>query len=176
TVARLKPSPHVHFETRSNSSRLSNPLPVAAELLRGTRGKRLRRQRRIRRAARARPRPADDPALWRLAGEPEPTPDAGLRAVAHARAAVRMRRDPHRTANRRAGDPDRAGLAVPLLHLVLGERGDLPLVLLELRRDPAHLEAERILHLGIEIEEVVLVGQRRLLDVGAVGAVGILLD
>ena len=73
-------------------------------------------------------------------------------------------------------DLNRAGRAVPLLHLVLRELGDLPLVLLELAGDADDRKPERILHDRIEIEEVVLVRQRRLLDVRAVRAVGVLLD
>ena len=53
---------------------------------------------------------------------------------------------------------------------------NLPLVVLEVGRDTAHREAERILHDGIEIEVVVFVGQRRLLQVRRVAPIGVLLD
>ena len=52
----------------------------------------------------------------------------------------------------------------------------LLLVVLVVGGDADHRKAERVLHVGIEVEQVVLVGQRRLLQIGDVPAVGVLLD
>src|SRR5262249_28623540 len=70
----------------------------------------------------------------------------------------------------------RARLHEPLRHLVLDEDAELLLVVLVVSGDADHGEAERILHGGVEVERVVLVGQRRLLQIGKVPAVGVLLD
>ena len=69
--------------------------------------------------------------------KPQRVDDVRLGVVAHARAAVRVRRGAHR-ANSALLGRHRARRPEPLRHLVLDEGGHLPLVLLVLGRDPAH--------------------------------------
>src|SRR5580765_7916992 len=99
-------------------------------MLGGAPGKRLRRERRIASAARAHYRRAEHAEVGHLVRKAEAIDDVGFLVVAHARAAVRVRRYAHRAANRRTLNGDRARFSIPLLHLVLREGGDLPLVVL----------------------------------------------
>src|SRR6516164_5449103 len=79
-------------------------------------------------------------------------------------------------ADRPTLDRDCPRLSIPLLHLVLGERRDLALVVLELGGDAADRESKGIFDGGVEIEIVVFVWQRGLLNISVVGPIGILLD
>src|SRR4030088_246672 len=123
-------------------------------MLSGAPRERLRGERRVARPARAHHRRAEDTKVRRFVREPPAVDDVRVRVVAHAGAAVRVRRHAHRAADWRALDRDSAGLAIPLLHLVLDERGDLALVLFVLRGDTTDRIAERILYNRIEIEKV----------------------
>ncbi|PYQ80719.1 MAG: hypothetical protein DMG03_21870 [Acidobacteria bacterium] len=150
--------------------------PVGDQVLGGPPGERLHGERRIVRAARPHRRGAEDAEIWRLMRKAPAIDDVGRGIVAHARSAVRVRADSHRAADRRALNRDRARFAIPLLHFSLREQRYASFVLLELRGDAADREAERILHDGIEIDVVVLVRERRLLDVRGVRSIGVLLD
>src|SRR2546423_7735622 len=107
-----------------------DPFPVRDEMFGRAPRERLDGERRVARAARAHHRRAEHAEVRRLVCEPPAIDDVRLGAVAHARAAVRVRRHAHRAAHRRALHGHCAGRAIPLLHLVLRERGDLPLVVL----------------------------------------------
>ena len=109
-------------------------------------------------------------------GQAVPVHDIRLGVVPHSRATVGMGRDPHRATQATADDVHRTGLAIPLFHLLLHERGDRQLILLVLSGDSHHRVANGVGHLGVEIEIVRLVGQCGFLDIRRVGAVGVLLD
>jgi hypothetical protein len=136
---------------------------------------RLRRQRRIAGAARSHDARAENAEIRHLVGEAPLVHDVRLGVLAHARTAVGMGRGSH-GAKRVPHHLDGARRPVPLLHLVLTERRGLPLVLFEIRRDPADRLTERIFHHWIQIQIVVLVGQCGLLHIRAVPAIGIRLD
>ena len=57
----------------------------------------------------------------------------------------------------------------------MDEGADLLLVVLVVGGDADHREAERVFHDGVEVEHVVLVGQRGLLQIGDVPAIGVLM-
>ena len=134
-------------------------------------------ERRIARAARAHHRRAEDAEVRHLVREAPAVDDVGLGVVAHARAAVGVRR--RRPSCRRPAPRWIAIAPAARYHcsiLSWMNARDPPLVVLVVGGDAAHREAERILHRRIEIEVVVLVRQRRLLQVRRVRAVGVLLD
>ena len=107
--------------------------------------------------------------------KPQSIDDAGLRVVAHASAAIRVRRRPGRI-HAATLDRNRAGGLQPLDSLLLDEERHLAFVLLEVERDPAHGESQRVLHDRIEVQVVVLIGQGGLLQVRVLPPVGVLLD
>src|SRR5262249_30688670 len=81
----------VHCRWTSRADRF----PVLDEVLGGPPGERLHGQRRIVRAARAHDGSAQNPEVRRFVRETPAADDVRLRVVAHARAAVRVRRDAH---------------------------------------------------------------------------------
>ena len=63
-----------------------------------------------------------------------------------------------------------------MLHLLLDEGGKLAFVVLVVSGDPADRKAEGIFYHRIEVEKVIFVWQRRLLQVGSVPAVSVFFD
>ncbi len=149
--------------------------PVALQMLRGAPSQRLRGQGRIVGAAGAHDGGAEDAEVRHLVREAEAVDHIGLAVVAHARAAIGMGRGAH-GAGRPALHRLRARGHEPLRHLVLYEGADLLLVVLVVGGDADHREAKRVFHDGVEVEHVVLVRQRGLLQIGDVPAVGVLLN
>ena len=145
-------------------------------MLGGPPRQRLDRMRRVVRAARPHDGCAEDPEVGHFVSEPPPVDDVRVDGVAHPGSAIGVSGRAHGAAHRGALNGNRARRPVPLLHLVLTERRDVPLVLLVFGRNADHRKSERVLHLGIQVEVVVLIRQRCLLDVRVVRAIGVLLD
>ena len=156
---------------------LPDLVPVLDEMLRRAPGERLRGERRVARAARAHHRRAEDAEVRHLVREAPAVDDVGLGGCRPC--ACRRRRASTRPSGRR---PARAGprsRRPPRYHCSILSWMNAP-ILRSLSLYSAVIAAdriaERILHHRIEVEEVVLVRQRRLLEVGGVRAVGVLLD
>ena len=123
-----------------------NCLPIVHQMLGGPPRERLGRQRRISRAARAHHRRAKN-ARGSAPRAKNPSDSTTL-----VSALSPMRVPPYAcvvtpiTPTGPRSDLDGAGRPIPLLHLVLNERGKLALVVLVVGGDPAHRQAERIFH------------------------------
>src|SRR5215469_17987124 len=94
----------------------------------------------------------------------------GVSVVSHSGAAIGVRGWSH-GAWRAFVDRYGPGLHEPLRHLVLHKDANLLFVLLEVGRDPTDRLAESVFYCRVEIEVVVLVRQRRLLNVGYIPAI-----
>jgi hypothetical protein len=126
-------------------------------------------------AAGAHHRCPDNAEVWHVMGKAEPVDHVGPAIITHSGPTIGMRGGSHR-AGRSLLHRYSAGLHEPLRHLVLDEGAQSLLIVFVVGGDADYREAHGVFHDRIEVEIVVLVRQRRFLQIGDVEAVGILLD